>query len=104
MTTTDTAAVDAASAAVSPAPIGQRLRRIWPYFSQSPSAWAIAIGATVVASATEPLIPALLQPLLDKGFGKGGIDIVLKLTADAKITVDGKVVKIARPASKQTPY
>ena len=75
MTTTDTAAVGAASAAVSPAPIGQRLRRIWPYFSQSPSAWAIAIGATVVASATEPLIPALLQPLLDKGFGKGGIDI-----------------------------
>ena len=75
MTTTDTAAVDAASAAVSPAPIGQRLRRFWPYFSQSPSAWAIAIGATVVASATEPLIPALLQPLLDKGFGKGGIDI-----------------------------
>ena len=51
-----------------PAPIGQRLRRIWPYFNQSPSAWAIAIGATVVASATEPLVPALLQPLLDKGF------------------------------------
>lgn len=63
--------------AASPAPIGQRLRRIWPYFSQSPSAWAIAIGATVVASATEPLVPALLQPLLDKGFRKGGIDIWL---------------------------
>lgn len=58
-----------------PAPIRQRLRRIWPYFSQSPSAWAIAVGATVVASATEPLVPALLQPLLDKGFRKGGIDI-----------------------------
>ncbi|WP_370692391.1 lipid A export permease/ATP-binding protein MsbA [Polaromonas sp.] len=65
----------AATGAVSPAPIGQRLRRIWPYFSQSPSAWAIAVGATVVASATEPLVPALLQPLLDKGFRKGGIDI-----------------------------
>ncbi|MDI1342402.1 lipid A export permease/ATP-binding protein MsbA [Polaromonas sp.] len=55
--------------------MGQRLRRIWPYFSQSPSAWAVAVGATVVASATEPLVPALLQPLLDKGFRKGGIDI-----------------------------
>ncbi|HYW58703.1 MAG TPA: lipid A export permease/ATP-binding protein MsbA [Polaromonas sp.] len=55
--------------------MGQRLRRIWPYFSQSPSAWVIAVGATVVASATEPLIPALLQPLLDKGFGKGNIDL-----------------------------
>ena len=64
-----------AAASASPAPIRQRLRRIWPYFSQSPSAWAIAIGATVVASATEPLVPALLQPLLDKGFRKGGIDI-----------------------------
>lgn len=64
-----------ATATASPAPIGQRLRRIWPYFSQSPSAWAIAVGATVVASATEPLVPALLQPLLDKGFRKGGIDI-----------------------------
>jgi subfamily B ATP-binding cassette protein MsbA len=57
------------------APIGQRLRRIWPYFNQSPTAWAVAIGATVVASATEPLVPALLQPLLDKGFQKGGIDL-----------------------------
>lgn len=66
-----------APASASPAPIGQRLRRIWPYFSQSRSAWAIAIGATVVASATEPLVPALLQPLLDKGFGKGGIDLWL---------------------------
>ncbi len=63
--------------AANPAPIRQRLRRIWPYFSQSPSAWAIAVGATVVASATEPLVPALLQPLLDKGFRKGGIDIWL---------------------------
>ena len=66
---------DTKPAALSPAPIGQRLRRIWPYFNQSKSAWAIAIGATVVASATEPLVPALLQPLLDKGFQKGGIDL-----------------------------
>ncbi|MDO9359742.1 MAG: lipid A export permease/ATP-binding protein MsbA [Polaromonas sp.] len=60
---------------MTPPPIGQRLRRIWPYFNQSTSAWAIAIGATVVASATEPLVPALLQPLLDKGFQKGGIEL-----------------------------
>ncbi|OYY39215.1 MAG: lipid A export permease/ATP-binding protein MsbA [Polaromonas sp. 39-63-25] len=75
MTTGPEQTAAAATGAVSPAPIGQRLRRIWPYFSQSPSAWAIAVGATVVASATEPLVPALLQPLLDKGFRKGGIDI-----------------------------
>ncbi|WP_395058182.1 lipid A export permease/ATP-binding protein MsbA [Polaromonas sp.] len=60
---------------IAPAPIRQRLRRIWPYFNQSRSAWVIAIGATVIASATEPLVPALLKPLLDKGFQKGGIDL-----------------------------
>lgn len=66
---------NSAAASLSPAPIGQRLRRIWPYFNQSPGAWALAIGATVVASATEPLVPALLKPLLDKGFLKGSIEI-----------------------------
>lgn len=66
---------DSAVASLPPAPIGQRLRRIWPYFNQSPGAWAVAIGATVVASATEPLVPALLKPLLDKGFLKGSIEI-----------------------------
>ena len=66
---------DSAAASLPPAPIGQRLRRIWPYFNQSPGAWAVAIGATVVASATEPLVPALLKPLLDKGFLKGSIEI-----------------------------
>jgi subfamily B ATP-binding cassette protein MsbA len=58
-----------------PIPIGKRLRRIWPYFSRPSSAWALAIGATLVGAATEPLIPALLQPLLDKGFRKGDLDI-----------------------------
>ncbi|WP_332777782.1 lipid A export permease/ATP-binding protein MsbA [Polaromonas sp.] len=53
----------------------QRLRRIWPYFSQSKSGWAIAVASTVIASATEPLVPALLKPLLDQGFQKGGIDL-----------------------------
>lgn len=30
--------------------------------------WVLAIGATLVAALTEPLIPALFQPLLDNGF------------------------------------
>lgn len=45
-----------------------RLSRVWPYFSGSTTAWAWAIGATVIASATEPFVPALLKPLLDRGF------------------------------------
>ena len=46
----------------------QRIARVWPYFSGSRVGWAWAVGATIVASATEPFVPALLKPLLDRGF------------------------------------
>lgn len=49
--------------------------RVWPYFSQSRRAWAVAILATIAASATEPFIPALLKPLLDRGFQNGALDL-----------------------------
>ena len=46
----------------------QRIGRVWPYFNGSRVGWAWAVGATIVASATEPFVPALLKPLLDRGF------------------------------------
>lgn len=49
--------------------------RIWPYFRQAKGGVVIIVIATVITSATEPLIPALLKPLLDKGFQKGAIDV-----------------------------
>ena len=49
----------------------QRLRRLTPYFSGQRWAWGLAILATLVGAATEPLMPALLKPLLDSGFTKG---------------------------------
>lgn len=52
-----------------------RLRRVWPYFGRAYFAWFVAIAATVVASATEPLIPAMLKPLLDRGFTKGSLEL-----------------------------
>ena len=52
-----------------------RLRRIWPFFKPKRSAWFLAIIATIVAALTEPLIPALLQPLLDQGFKKGSFNL-----------------------------
>ncbi|WP_421955194.1 lipid A export permease/ATP-binding protein MsbA [Polaromonas sp.] len=55
----------------------QRILRVWPYFSTSRSGWALAVGATIVASATEPFVPALLKPLLDRGFQKGALDLWL---------------------------
>src|SRR5450830_1494784 len=52
-----------------------RLARIWPYFRQSKGGVALIAGATLISSATEPLIPGLLKPLLDTGFQKGGISL-----------------------------
>lgn len=52
-----------------------RLKSIWPFFKARRMAWIVAVVATVAGSLTEPLIPALLQPLLDKGFNKGGFDL-----------------------------
>ena len=53
----------------------KRFLRVWPYFSQSRRAWVVAILATIAASATEPFIPALLKPLLDRGFQNGTLDL-----------------------------
>lgn len=53
----------------------QGLRRLQPYFGHARGAWLLAVVATIVGSATEPMIPALLQPLLDKGFQQGQITL-----------------------------
>ncbi len=55
----------------------RRLVRVWPYFRQSRRFLVFGILATVIAAATEPLIPGLLKPLLDHGFQKGGLDLWL---------------------------
>ena len=54
-----------------------RLARVWPYFSGSKTGWACAICATVVAAATEPFVPALLKPLLDRGFQDSSFNLWL---------------------------
>lgn len=50
------------------ASIIQRLARIAPYLKDGRRALALAGLGAVVGASTEPMIPALLQPLLDKGF------------------------------------
>jgi subfamily B ATP-binding cassette protein MsbA len=52
-----------------------RLSRIWPYFRSEKRSIALALCATITVAVTEPLIPALLQPLLDKGFKKGSFSL-----------------------------
>jgi len=55
----------------------RRVARVWPYFSASRAGWALAVGATIVASGTEPFLPALLKPLLDRGFRSDSFNIWL---------------------------
>jgi ATP-binding cassette, subfamily B, bacterial MsbA len=55
----------------------QRLRRIWPYFSPSRSGFIVSAVCTVVVAATEPMVPSLMQRLLDSGFKQGTAGIAL---------------------------
>ena len=58
-----------------PLPLMARLRRLAVYFGDQRAAWTLAIIATLVGAATEPLLPALLQPLLDRGFTEGTLPL-----------------------------
>jgi ATP-binding cassette, subfamily B, bacterial MsbA len=55
--------------------LAARLRRIAPYFASGRRGFVAAILASIVGAATEPLIPALMQPLLDKGFQAGRLPL-----------------------------
>jgi subfamily B ATP-binding cassette protein MsbA len=44
------------------------VRWLAPYFGGTRRYWAIAVLCTLVSSAAEPLVPAMLKPLLDRGF------------------------------------
>ena len=53
----------------------KRLARLWPYFSRPAWVWLVAGGATLLLALSEPVIPALLQPLLDRGFQQGSLPL-----------------------------
>ena len=55
----------------------QRMRRIAPYFAGTRRGFALVIAGAVVGAATEPMIPALLKPLLDSGFKAGTLELWL---------------------------
>lgn len=53
----------------------QRMERLRPYFGHLPVVWLLIFLATIVGAATEPLIPAFLKQLLDRGFQQGSLAI-----------------------------
>jgi subfamily B ATP-binding cassette protein MsbA len=55
----------------------QRLRRVYRYFTQPMAAWGATVLSVVIVALTEPLIPALLKPLLDSGFQHSQLNLWL---------------------------
>jgi subfamily B ATP-binding cassette protein MsbA len=53
----------------------ERFARVAPFFAGARGALAAAGAAALVGALTEPLIPALMQPLLDKGFTGGALPL-----------------------------
>ena len=53
----------------------QRAWRIFPYFSKPGLGWILLASAVAIGAALEPTIPALLKPLLDRGFNSHEIPI-----------------------------
>jgi len=53
----------------------QRIARIAPYFANARAGFAVAVAGSLVGAATEPVLPWLMKPLLDKGFQAGGVPL-----------------------------
>lgn len=52
-------------------PLIRRLSRLMTWFGGSRHWWAVGIVGALMAAITEPLMAALLKPLLDRGFNRG---------------------------------
>ena len=52
-----------------------RARPLLPYFGIYPGTWLVIVVATIVGAATEPMIPALFDKLLDLGFVKRSLEL-----------------------------
>ena len=55
----------------------QRFARLWPYLRAGRMGLVAAGLGSLVSAATEPMIPALMQPLLDVGFNAGKLPLWL---------------------------
>jgi len=53
----------------------QRFARLWPTIRASRAGLVAAVIGSVLTAATEPAIPALMNKLLDQGFGKGALPL-----------------------------
>ena len=54
-----------------PITLSRRLARLITWFGSSRRWWSVGVAAALIAALTEPLMPALVKPLLDHGFSGG---------------------------------
>ena len=66
----------------SPTQLVRRLARLLPYFGKPYAAWLLVLGATLVLSLTEPMIPYLLKPLLEAHLQATGSAKAAEILAD----------------------
>jgi subfamily B ATP-binding cassette protein MsbA len=75
----------------------QRLSRLRPYLKDGRAGLSAAALGSLVGAATEPMIPALLQPLLDKGFSSGQLALwMVPLAIIGLFTVRGAAGFVAQ--------
>jgi ATP-binding cassette, subfamily B, bacterial MsbA len=83
----------------------ERLSRLKRYFNKPIKYWFSAVFFTIVVALTEPLIPALMQPLLDNGFKQNTFPvwlvpiIVISIFAIRGTSVFLSLVSLAKVAS-----
>ncbi|MBV9889272.1 MAG: ATP-binding cassette domain-containing protein, partial [Rhizobacter sp.] len=75
------------AAAVARRRLGERLRRIAPFFADCRRGFVLALVGAVIAAATEPAIPALLKILLDDGVKQSAIPLWAVPIAVVGITI-----------------
>ena len=75
----------------------QRLARFAPYFRSGRHGIAVAFGASLVMALTEPVLPALMKPLLDNGFGQTDIPLWLVPVVIIGLFVRARRGQLRRP-------
>lgn len=83
----------------------RRAKRVLLYFSKPRAGWILLASAVFIGAALEPTIPALLKPLLDKGFNSNQIPTwiipvliigLFMLRSSASFVADIALAKIAQ--------
>jgi ATP-binding cassette, subfamily B, bacterial MsbA len=101
-----------ASTATSPSTSEPRGGRLWatllrlrPYAQGSGPYLALIILAVIVAAITEPMVPALMKPLLDRGFGAQRIELwIVPVALISLFAVRGLATFVAKYATNAIAY